>query len=209
MKNSNLLIVAMLASGLMGAAMAQDKSGYWVDGNGNFVRSGSGACMRSNSWTPALALKECETVAVAATAPVAAASAAAAAANGKAQADATLATESLFAFGASTLQAPAVSELDAVVAKLKGRKVQKITVTGHTDRLGSAAVNQALAKKRAAAAKNYLASKGIAKGLIKSVGVGSAQPKTTASACTGSTATPELIACLAADRRVEIKVAYR
>ncbi len=208
MKKNNLLIIAMLTAGLVGTAMAQDKSGYWVDANGNFVRSGSGACMRSNAWTPALALKECEVVAVAAS-PAAAAAKAATAANSQAQADTTVAAESPFAFGAFTLQAAAVSELDAVVAKIKGSKVKKVTVTGHTDRLGSVAVNKALAKKRAAAVKNYLVSKGIAKGLIQSVGVGSTQPKTAANACTGSTATPELIACLAADRRVEIQVTYR
>jgi OOP family OmpA-OmpF porin len=204
MKKSNLLIIAMLASGLLGTAVAQDKSGYAVSADGSFVRNGDGTCMRSGSWTPTIAIQGCE-----AAAAVVAPKSAVAAATVAAPMTTSLASENLFAFGQSTLQAAAVADLDVLVAKLKGAKVQKIAVTGHTDRLGSAALNKALAQKRAAAVRKYLISKGIDKSLIQAVGVGSAQPKTAASACTGTSANPELIACLAADRRVEIKVSFR
>jgi OOP family OmpA-OmpF porin len=160
--------------------------------------------MRSGSWTPAIAIAECEaagTVVVAKSAVVAATAAA--------PMTTSLASENLFAFGKSTLQAAAVAELDVLVTKLKGAKVQKIAVTGHTDRLGSAALNKALAQKRAAAVRKYLISKGIDKSLIQAVGMGSAQPKTAATACTGTSSNPQLIACLAADRRVEINVSFR
>lgn len=204
MKKMNLAIIAVLASGLLGTAMAQDKSGYWVDASGSFVRSGSGTCLRSGSWAPAIAIPECEGT-VAAVAPAAAK---AATAPTPASSTTSLASENLFAFGQSKLQAAVVADLDALATQLKGQKVQKITVTGHTDRLGSAALNKSLAQKRAAAVKKYLVSKGISKSLIQAEGVGSAQPKTTAAECTGTAASPKLIACLARDRRVEIKVSY-
>lgn len=204
MKKSNLLIIAMLASGLLGTAVAQDKSGYWVGADGSFVRGGDGTCMRSGSWTPTIAIQECE-----AAGTVVAPKAAVAATTVAAPMTTSLASENLFAFGQSTLQAVAVADLDVLVTKLKGAKVQKIAVTGHTDRLGSAALNKSLAQKRAAAVRKYLISKGIDKSLIQAVGMGSAQPKTAATECTGASASPKLIACLAADRRVEIKVSFR
>jgi OOP family OmpA-OmpF porin len=204
MKKSNLLVIALLACGTISSAIAQDKSGYWVGADGSFVKSGDGTCMRSGSWTPAIAIAECE-----AAGTVVAAKSAVVAATAAAPMTTSLASENLFAFGQSTLQAAAVAELDVLVTKLKGAKVQKIAVTGHTDRLGSAALNKALAQKRAAAVRKYLISKGIDKSLIQAVGMGSAQPKTAATACTGTSANPQLIACLAADRRVEINVSFR
>ena len=39
---------------------AVNNPGYWVDSGGVVVRSGFGLCWRSGSWTPALAIPECE-----------------------------------------------------------------------------------------------------------------------------------------------------
>lgn len=205
MKKMSLVVIAALAGGFLGTSMAQDKSGYWVDGSGNFVRNGSGTCMRSGSWSPAIAIPECDGTAAVAVAPTEKAATAAQKPTST-SVTTSLSSENLFAFGQSTLQAQAVADLDVLVATLKGKKTQKITVTGHTDRLGSVALNKSLAQKRAAAVKKYLISKGVDKNLIQVEGMGSTQPKTTATQCTGASPSPKLIACLAPDRRVDVKV---
>ncbi len=47
-----------MASGLSGA------NGYVTDRYGNFVRDDHGVCLHSRSWTPAMALPECESSAM-------------------------------------------------------------------------------------------------------------------------------------------------
>ena len=190
MKKLNVFLIATVASGFLMTSIAQDKSGYWTDTYGNLVKSGSGECVRTARWTPELAMPVCEgTVALAMTT--------------------ALSSDGLFAFGQSKLQSKVVADLDALVGKLKDKKVAKIAVTGHTDRLGSAAINTMLGKKRADTVKGYLVSKGVDKSLIQTDGVGSSQPKTTASQCVGEVANAKLVACLAPDRRVDLKVTFR
>jgi OOP family OmpA-OmpF porin len=66
-----------------------------------------------------------------------------------------------------------------------------------------------LSEKRAAAVKTYLASKGVDGKVIQTYGVGSSQPKTKADQCKGDAKNAETVACLSADRRVEIQVTYQ
>jgi OOP family OmpA-OmpF porin len=195
MKKLNVTIALALIAGFMGAASAQDKSGYWVDASGNLVRGGFNSCIRNADWTPAKALAECE--------------------GGKAPAPApmvmntSVSSDGLFMFGKADLQPKGTGALNDLAAKLKGKKVSKLTVTGHADRLGNEAGNKVLSEKRAAAVKTYLVSKGVDGKAIQTFGVGSSQPKTKADQCKGDEKSAEAVACLAADRRVEIQVTYQ
>lgn len=69
---------------------------------------------------------------------------------------------------------------------LKCVNVDAVQVTGHTDRLGSAACNAKLSTRRAEAVCNYLVQAGgMLANLVTATGVGSAQPDTSANDCKG------------------------
>jgi outer membrane protein OmpA-like peptidoglycan-associated protein len=91
--------------------------------------------------------------------------------------------------------------LDEVARVLKSNKQSftMITIEGHTNRLGTHAHNNKLSRERAASVREYLASRGIPAQLLASMGYGKTRPKNI----------PGLSkdAQLAADRRVEFKVA--
>lgn len=118
-----------------------------------------------------------------------------------------LSADSLFGFDSSVVNARGKTALDQLAADLRGVQYDAIRVTGHTDRLGRAAYNQALSTRRATAVTDYLVtSGGIARAKVTATGVGETAPVTTTEDCRGSTPTAALIACLQPDRRVEIEV---
>ena len=115
--------------------------------------------------------------------------------------------DALFGFGKSTVTPSGKRALDAFAADLKGAKYEVITITGHTDRIGSHKYNLKLSKARAEAVKAYLVeSAGIPASKIEARGVDGAEPVTKPGECKGRKATKKLIACLAPDRRVEVEV---
>jgi OOP family OmpA-OmpF porin len=115
--------------------------------------------------------------------------------------------ESLYGFDKSTLQPAGREALDGFARELEGMTFDRITVEGHTDRLGTPAYNQTLSQERADAVKFYLVTSGKVDPMkITAVGKGEANPVTLPEACKGSVATAELIGCLQPDRRVEIEV---
>ena len=118
--------------------------------------------------------------------------------------------ESLFDFGKAIVKPSGKQALDRFAADLKGANYEVITVTGHTDRIGSQKYNQKLSERRAEMVKAYLVeSAGIPAGKIEAKGVDGAEPVTKPGECKskkGAKATKQLIACLAPDRRVEIEV---
>ena len=115
--------------------------------------------------------------------------------------------DTLFGFDRSELRPQGRVALDQFSHELAGMQFDTITVTGHTDRLGSAAYNEKLSLRRATAVKNYLvANGGIDANRISVVGKGESQPVTKTSDCHGSAPAPKLVACLQPDRRVEVEV---
>lgn len=119
----------------------------------------------------------------------------------------TFSADSLFAFDKATLKPTGQQELDQFAAKLSGANFDVITVTGHTDRIGSHAYNQKLSERRAETVKSYLVSRaGIAPDKIAAKGVDGSDPVTKSGECQGKKATKALIACLQPDRRVEVEV---
>lgn len=115
--------------------------------------------------------------------------------------------DSLFDFNQSNVKPSGKQELDKFASDLKGASYDVVKVTGHTDRIGSEAYNMKLSGQRADSVKTYLTeSGGIPVGKISASGAGETNPVTKLGECKGEKATPQLIACLQPDRRVEVEV---
>jgi OOP family OmpA-OmpF porin len=187
----------------------------------NVVRNGAGnLCWRTGYWTPAMAIVACDpdlvpkppapapapAPAVKPPPPPPAPAPKPAPAPAAAVQKITLASKALFDFDKYVLKPEGMAAIDSeIIAKLKDvQKLELVLVTGHTDRIGTQAYNQKLSERRADAVRNYLVSKGVAKDKIETLGMGKTQPVPGVS-CT-MTATKELIACLAPNRRVEVEV---
>jgi OmpA-OmpF porin, OOP family len=118
-----------------------------------------------------------------------------------------LSTDTLFKFSKSSLEDLVPSTklvLETFVQALRQhRSIERILITGHTDRLGTPAYNLKLSEARAAAIAQYLVDKGFSKDVIQVAGAGESDPLTT---CSGNQITPELQVCLQPNRRVEVRV---
>ena len=81
-----------------------------------------------------------------------------------------------FDYDRSDLTSEAQSTLDAKLPVLQANSGMTITISGHTDSRGSDEYNLALGQRRAAAAKRYLVSHGIAESRIQVRSLGEEQP---------------------------------
>ena len=114
--------------------------------------------------------------------------------------------DALFAFNSSALSADGVREVDKFSGELAGTRFERIHITGYTDRIGSDAYNLRLSQQRADAVKQRLLdSGGVAATKIDAEGRGKSDPVTKPGDC-GGKRTLKTIACLQADRRVDIEV---
>ena len=116
----------------------------------------------------------------------------------------------MFAFGSAQLTPAGQSRLDNMLTEARQAGITSVTamtIAGHTDPLGSEALNQTLSVKRAEVVRDYLISKGVSSGVIRTEGRGEAQLKVTEADCKGkgqAKTRQALIACLEPNRRVEI-----
>jgi len=109
-----------------------------------------------------------------------------------------------FDFNKSTLNAKEKAKLDKLSKLIKAaKKVESVDIAGYADSIGKSGYNKKLSEKRAASVKAYLAKKGLKTRKITVEAHGDSAPVTT---CDSTLAKPELIICLAEDRRVEIKL---
>lgn len=118
-----------------------------------------------------------------------------------------LASDGLFAFGKAGLNdlaAPGREKLDALISQLgqDAVRLSSVRVTGHTDRIGSSAANLTLSRARAETVSAYLVKGGVNDQLVQAHGAGESSP---VADCPGKQVTPQLVACLQPNRRVEIE----
>ncbi len=112
-----------------------------------------------------------------------------------------------FGFDSAQLSTDAKGKLDDVATTLQGAKdIQSADIVGYADIMGNKSYNEALSRKRAQAVKDYLAERGYLNTQVAAVrGVGATNSVTQ---CDLSMPRDEKIACLSADRRVEVEVKY-
>lgn len=118
-----------------------------------------------------------------------------------------LSSDVLFAFGKSTLKPEGVAALNTLYQQIVDvqPKDGSAVVVGYTDRIGSDAYNQKLSEARARTVADFLVGKGLPAGKVAIEGRGEANP-VTGTQCNGVKGKAQLIACLAPDRRVEVRV---
>jgi outer membrane protein OmpA-like peptidoglycan-associated protein len=102
-----------------------------------------------------------------------------------------------FDFGKADLKSQFYPALNNVASTLKEYNQTVVEVTGHTDSIGSDAVNQRLSEQRANAVGNYLIGQGLMRERFEIVGMGKRYPIASNDTEQGR----------AANRRVEIRLA--
>ena len=113
----------------------------------------------------------------------------------------TMSATELFAFDSAKLNSPQPKLDDIAAALTADTNLRDIQVTGYTDRIGSDKYNMKLSKARADAVRTYLVGKGIDGSRLNAVGKGESNPIVTCN----NKKRPDLIACLAPNRRVEVE----
>lgn len=216
MNNAKTLMAVSIAAFLPGIAHALP--GYLTDTSGKVVRNSYNECWHAGFWTPAMAIAECDPhfikkaeapepkLAAAKPEPVLVPPQTPEPQKPpKPPQKVSLSADALFAFDKAALKPEGKQDLDNFANNLSGVSYDAIQVTGHTDRFGSNEYNQQLSEQRANAVQAFLVSKDIPANRITVRGLGETQPTTEPGACTGPKS-PEVIACLQPDRRVEIEV---
>jgi OOP family OmpA-OmpF porin len=193
-------------------------SAYLQDSRGAIVRSGTGMCWRTSSWTPADAVLGCDgdlvpPVANLIAPPIVLQTTeqqpvfnAAPAPQPAVPCDFsfTLESDQTFSFNSAVLSASAKKRIDEQLHNKLATciRVDKIIISGYTDHLGSDQFNQNLSAKRAEAVAQYLERSGV-NSPIEQRGLGKQQEL---KACKGIKLLKNLIDCLAPNRRVEVEV---
>jgi len=209
MKVSTRLAVLLAAVGVSFASgvFAQSKDAYVQDARGVIVRNSNvgdpkigNLCWRTGSWTPALAMLECDPdlvkVAEVPTPPPPPVTPPPPPPVTPSSTKVTFAADAFFDFDKAVLKPEAKAKLDDLVGKLKPINLEVIIAVGHTDGIGSDAYNNKLSVRRAESVKAYLVSKGIEPNRVYTEGKGKKQPVADNKTAEGR----------AKNRRVEIEV---
>jgi len=121
---------------------------------------------------------------------------------------ATLAADTLFDFDRAVVTPTGKDRLKAYADQLKTVNLEVVTVTGHTDRIGTERYNQALSERRAEAIKAFLVTQGVDVARLYVEARGESEPLTSGQ-CQNMGAergsNRALVDCLAPDRRVNLE----
>ena len=204
-----LSIMALSMVSLFSVAHAESSGGYLTDSRGAVVKSGTGLCWRTGSWTPAQATQECDPDLVKVEKPVEPSKVME---KPKQVMEVpkmvvpprpmTINLKEYFNFDKSDLTKESEEKLNMLASKIKSLNLEVVTVTGFADRFGSEDYNQKLSEKRAAVVKESLVAKGVAADRIYTEGKGESKPEVD---CPGKKSA-KVIECLAPSRRVDVEV---
>jgi OmpA-OmpF porin, OOP family len=175
-------LLAVMLSAVAFLAIAQGTPGYVTDGSGQIVKTGSGLCLHTGTWTAADAVRGCDPI--------------------PERAPVTINGDVLFEFDSAALTPAGRAALDRLVPTIVPGST--VTVVGHTDRIGTAQYNLKLSQHRAGAVADYLNAKSGFRSKFVTQGVGATQPTEGTQLCTGMKNFERFKACLAPDRRVVI-----
>jgi OOP family OmpA-OmpF porin len=163
--HKHLMAISVLAASMLavGTASAQDKPGYMYDTFGKPAKDTYGECVKS-IYRQRDAYPECEKVAEKKTE--------------KYKDKAVLEGATHFDFDKYQLKPAGKQVLDDLVGRMKAKNADLtgITVSGHTDSIGSEAYNMKLGQRRADTVKDYLVSRGIPASKITTKSFGESQP---------------------------------
>lgn len=196
--HSAMLLGLGLVSGIVTA-----NPNYVDDAGASIVRSSTGDCLRTGSWSMDHAVPECDPVKTSSAPPPAPAPAEIAAVE-PVMHKIELKADTLFAFDSARLTDKGRSQLNSVLNQLpeaSSLQDKRITIIGHTDRIGADSYNQKLSEQRAQSVRDYLVSRGLSKDIVDVKGLGSAQPVVSCENQRGNA----LIKCLAPNRRTTIE----
>ena len=203
-------VVCAMISGLGFSAAVQAGKGYCgyvTSSTGELVRDSDGHCVYNSSWTPALAIEQCDPDLVKKKAkpkpePKPALVPTPVKPSPPPPAEPVFKTielkaGALFDTNSAELKPAGRKALDELAARLRDvSQYGNFQVIGHTDRRGSARYNQLLSERRAQAVRNYLVGKGIDAARIQVIGRGESNPIADNATAEGR----------ARNRRVEIRV---
>jgi OOP family OmpA-OmpF porin len=119
-----------------------------------------------------------------------------------------LSSDSYFDFAKASLSEERCAMLQKEFTTLEDAQWKKIRIIGHTDRIGSAANNVILSKKRADSVALCIGLLGIDQGFMYVQGMGYTQPSGKTEFCRKADGMAEYIKCLAPDRRVTVELEY-
>lgn len=161
--HKHLMAISVLAASMLavGTASAQEKPGYMYDTFGKPAKDTFGECVKS-VYRQKDAYPECEKVAEKKVE--------------KYKDKAVLEGATHFDFDKYQLKPAGKQVLDDMLGRLKGADLTMITVSGHTDSIGSEAYNMGLGQRRADTVKDYLVSKGVPASKVTTKSFGESQP---------------------------------
>jgi OOP family OmpA-OmpF porin len=195
MKIRATYIAALAASLLAVSQQGQANEGYWNEKGGSVWRSGSGECVHTGFWQPAMAIVGCDGKVAEEPKPEPVAAAPAPAVT-------SMDAKVNFGFDRADLDATATAAIDTLVGEAKSKGgIKSVRVTGHADRIGTEEYNLDLSLRRAGAVSDYLTQNaGIDAQSVELAGKGESQPLVGCEGVRGAA----LINCLAPNRRVEV-----
>lgn len=185
-------LITSLALGALAMDANAEIHAYWQDQNGDYIRSGTGGCVRTGNWTPELANADCDpdlvprqvsaappaeavdsqpapaepVTAAPPTEPVAAA-----------PVEKTIVTaETLFDTDRAEIKPSGKATLDELIARLRGDNSIIIPIVGYASSTGTEEHNLQLSERRAESVKNYLVSQGIDSDRIQVASKGEQDP---------------------------------
>ena len=188
-----LLVFSLTLLALSGTASAAP--GYLTSSNGEIARNSYNECWRTSTWEPEYAVAGCDQVKkTKAEKP---------AEKPKPVMSVTLEATPLFDFDKSNIKSNAQKLLEKLIVDIrKHGNINKITVVGHADRIGTEKYNDVLSMKRAKEVKAFLVAKEAK--LADLITVDARGESEQIKACSESLSMTDLIRCLAPNRRVEI-----